>query len=59
MGAVYEWCRRLAESGVLPGSFKYEFMLRGVLAALLVSPLLGGLSHIVVTKRMAFFSAAV
>jgi zinc transport system permease protein len=58
MGPLYEWCRRQAEAGHLPGSFKYEFMVRGMLAALLVSPLLGGLSHIVVTKRLAFFSAA-
>jgi zinc transport system permease protein len=58
MQTLYECCRRLAESGYLPGSFKYEFMVRGVLAALLVSPLLGGLSHIVVAKRLAFFSSA-
>jgi zinc transport system permease protein len=33
-------------------------MVRGILAALLVSPILGGVSHLVVTKRLAFFSAA-
>lgn len=58
MDRFYEWCRHLAETGLLPHAFQYEFMVRGVLAALLVSPLLGGLSHLVVTKRLAFFSAA-
>jgi zinc transport system permease protein len=58
MDGFYEWCKRLAEAGALPRSFQYAFMVRGVLAALLVSPLLGGMSHLVVTKRLAFFSAA-
>lgn len=48
----------MAEAGWLPGSFQYEFMVRGVLAALLLGPLLGALSHVVVMKRLAFFSAA-
>jgi zinc transport system permease protein len=56
--ALYAACRQLAEAGWLPGSFKYEFMVRGVLAALLLGPLLGALSHVVVMKRLAFFSAA-
>lgn len=58
MDAFYDGCRRLAEAGFLPGSFRYEFMVRGVLAALLVSPLLGALSHLVVARRLVFFSAA-
>lgn len=58
MQALYDTCRRLAEAGWLPASFQYEFMVRGVLAALLLGPLLGSLSHMVVMKRLAFFSAA-
>lgn len=58
MGALYEACRSLALAGWLPSSFQYEFMVRGVLAALLLGPILGGLSHVVVMKRLAFFSAA-
>lgn len=58
MGALYEACKGLALAGWLPASFQYEFMVRGVLAALLLGPLLGGLSHVVVMKRLAFFSAA-
>lgn len=58
MDLIYEWCRRMVEAGLLPDAFRYEFMVRGILAALLVSPLLGALSHMVVIKRLAFFSSA-
>jgi zinc transport system permease protein len=39
-------------------AFEYPFLVRGFLCVLLLSPLLGGLSHLVVARRMAFFSAA-
>ena len=45
MSALYDW-------------FEYPFLVRGFLCVLLLSPLLGGLSHLVVARRMAFFSAA-
>jgi zinc transport system permease protein len=54
----YEWVAELARSGSLPADFQYPFMVRGVLAVLVLAPLLGGLSHLVVARRMAFFSAA-
>src|SRR5437868_5992746 len=38
--------------------FQYPFLVRGFLCVLLLAPLLGGLSHLVVARRMAFFSAA-
>jgi zinc transport system permease protein len=37
---------------------QYPFLVRGFLCVLLLAPLLGGLSHLVVARRMAFFSAA-
>lgn len=58
MGWLYQWCQRMVEQGILPDAFRYEFMVRGILASLLVSPLLGALSHMVVTRRLAFFSVA-
>ena len=58
MGWLYAGCKSLALAGWLPGAFQYEFMVRGVLAALMLAPLLGALSHVVVMKRLAFFSAA-
>jgi zinc transport system permease protein len=45
MSAFYNW-------------FEYPFLVRGFVCVLLVAPLLGGLSHLVVARRMAFFSAA-
>ena len=38
--------------------FEYPFLVRGFICVLLLAPLLGGLSHLVVARRMAFFSAA-
>jgi zinc transport system permease protein len=40
----------------LPEAFQYPFVARGVDAVLLLAPLLGGLSHLVVARRLAFFS---
>ncbi len=38
--------------------FEYPFLVRGFISVLLLAPLLGGISHLVVARRMAFFSAA-
>jgi zinc transport system permease protein len=43
---------------VLPEIFQYAFFVRGLISVLLLAPLLGGLSHLVVARRLAFFSAA-
>jgi zinc transport system permease protein len=56
--AFYEWIASLARSGTLPSDFQYPFLIRGFLCVLVLAPMLGGLSHLVVTRRMAFFSAA-
>jgi zinc transport system permease protein len=37
---------------------EYPFLVRGFICVVLLAPLLGGLSHLVVARRMAFFSAA-
>ncbi len=58
MTAFYGWVGELARRGMLPGDFQYPFLIRGFLCVLVVAPILGGLSHLVVTRRMAFFSAA-
>ena len=39
--------------------FEYPFFRRGVIAALLIAPVLGALSHIVVARRLAFLSTAI
>jgi zinc transport system permease protein len=58
MTPLYAWVAALAKHGVLPADFQYAFLVRGFLCVLLLAPLLGGLSHLVVARRMAFFSAA-
>ena len=39
-------------------ALQYPFITRGLLAVLVLGPLLGGLSHLVVARRLAFFSTA-
>src|SRR5260221_14334357 len=58
MTAFYSWIGELAQRGLLPADFQYPFLIRGFLCVLVLAPMLGGLSHLVVTRRMAFFSAA-
>jgi zinc transport system permease protein len=58
MTSFYSWVGGLAHRGLLPSDFQYPFLVRGVLSVLVIAPILGGVSHLVVTRRMAFFSAA-
>jgi zinc transport system permease protein len=58
MTTFYGWIAALSQRGWLPGDFQYPFLIRGFLCVLVLAPILGGLSHLVVTRRMAFFSAA-
>lgn len=59
MASFYTWLAALAERGVVPDALRYAFVARGLLAVLLLAPLLGGISHLVVARRLAFFSTAV
>ena len=56
MNAIYDVWIDLARALGLPDSFQYPFVARGVVAILMLAPLLGGLSHLVVARRLAFFS---
>jgi zinc transport system permease protein len=58
METFYGWVASWARAGWLPADFQYAFLVRGVLCVLVLAPVLGGLSHLVVARRMAFFSAA-
>jgi zinc transport system permease protein len=58
MADLYAWLERLATQGTIPEPFQYAFFVRGILAVLVLAPLLGGLSHLVVARRLSFFSAA-
>jgi len=55
---LYTWLAALADRGTLPDIFRYAFFIRGLLSVLLLAPLLGGMSHLVVARRLSFFSAA-
>jgi len=56
MSWMYGWWGSLANAIGLSESYQYDFVARGVVAVLLLAPLLGGLSHLVVARRLAFFS---
>jgi zinc transport system permease protein len=58
MEQLYAFLARQAAAGHLPEAFGYAFVVRGLLAVLVLAPLLGGLSHLVVARRLAFFSSA-
>lgn len=58
MDPLYRILGGWAEAGLLPEAFGYPFIVRAVLAGLILAPLLGGLSHLVVARRLAFLSAA-
>src|SRR5262249_44257883 len=59
MSWIYTWWIELARILGLPEAFQYPFVARGVVAILLLAPLLGGLSHLGVARRLAFFSTTV
>ncbi|MEO8313939.1 MAG: metal ABC transporter permease [Pseudomonadota bacterium] len=63
MSSLYDIPRQyiihLAETNVIHYTFSYAFVVNGLLCALVVGPLLGGVGTMVVAKRMAFFSQAV
>lgn len=59
MERFYQSLADLARAGTLPAMLEYPFIVRGLLATLILGPLLGGMSHLVVARRMAFFSSAI
>ena len=59
MQAVYDLAARWADAGLLPAVFQHAFMVRGLLAALIIGPLLGAVGTLVVAKRLVFFTQTV
>jgi zinc transport system permease protein len=53
---LYDWWIWLARALGLPESYQYSFVARAIVAVLILAPLLGGISHLVVARRLAFFS---
>jgi len=59
MDGLYEAAARWAQSGAIPAVFAHAFMVRGLVAALLLGPLFGGMGTLVVSKRLSFFVQAI
>lgn len=59
MQALYDLVARAAGAGLLPQVFAHPFMVRGLLAALLLGPLFGGMGTLVVARRLSFFVQAI
>ena len=59
MDWLYELISSWAKAGYLPGIFEHTFMIRGMLAAMIIGPVLGGMGTVVVTKKLAFFTQTI
>jgi zinc transport system permease protein len=59
MEAVYQAISEAARAGQLPSMLQHAFLIRGLFAALLIGPLLGGIGTIAVPKRLAFFTQTI
>jgi zinc transport system permease protein len=59
MEGLYELISSWAKAGYLPGIFEHTFMIRGMLAAMIIGPVLGAMGTVVVTKKLAFFTQTV
>ncbi|MCW5212091.1 metal ABC transporter permease [Desulfobulbus sp. TB] len=59
MDFIYDLVKSWAVAGYLPEIFEFSFMTRGLLAALIIGPLLGAVGTVVVTKKLSFFTQTI
>ncbi len=59
MNLIYDVIRGWATAGFLPSIFEHTFMIRGLLAAVIIGPLLGAMGTVVVTKKLSFFTQTI
>ena len=59
MEYIYDFFKNWANAGYLPIIFEHTFMIRGLLAAIIIGPLLGAIGTVVVTKKLAFFAQTI
>ncbi len=59
MIALYDLIAGWAKAGFLPAMFEHSFMIRGLLSALIIGPLLGAMGTAVITKKLSFFTQTV
>jgi zinc transport system permease protein len=56
MELLYQLAADWSRAGYLPAPFEHAFMVRGLVAALIIGPMLGGMGTLVVMKRLSFFT---
>ncbi|MCI5144404.1 MAG: metal ABC transporter permease [Candidatus Electrothrix sp. AR3] len=59
MEFIYDLVKSWAAQGYMPSIFEHAFMIRGLLAALIIGPLLGAVGTVVVTKKLSFFTQTI
>jgi len=59
MDFIYDVIRGWASAGYLPSIFEHTFMIRGLLAAIILGPLLGAMGTVVITKKLSFFTQTI
>jgi len=59
MDSIYEVISGWAKSGYMPSIFEHTFMIRGLLAAIIIGPLLGAMGTVVITKKLSFFTQTI
>jgi len=59
MEPIYALFKSWTAAGWLPSIFEHAFMVRGLLAALIIGPLLGAVGTVVVTKKLSFFTQTI
>ena len=59
MQGLYSLIAEWAKLGYLPSMFEHSFMVRGLIAAIIIGPVLGGMGMLVVTKKLSFFTQTV
>ncbi len=59
MDLIYDIIKGWAAAGYLPSIFEHTFMVRGLLAAIIIGPLLGAMGTVVVTKKLSFFTQTI
>ncbi len=59
MDYIYAVISGWASAGYLPSIFEHTFMIRGLLAAIILGPLLGAMGTVVITKKLSFFTQTI
>lgn len=59
MDAIYQLAAAWARAGYIPPAFEHAFMVHGLIAALVIGPMLGAIGTLVVVKRLVFFTQTV